>query len=255
VKKALLIAGAVVFLALLAALLYPRSDTGSALRLYSGAGLRRAVDELCSRFEAETGIRVEPDYGGSGMIISRARADKEADLFLPGDVWYVDRLEQLSGKVEKRAEVACFVPTIIVARGNPRKVKSLACFARKDLKVGLGKSDACQIGRVSAKLLSAAGVKRSELEVQESLTVNELGIWVKMKAIDAAIVWDAIAANLTADVDTVPIPREQNLISRVVLARLKSSAHPEAADRFLEFVSGPRGREILKSKGFRVEAP
>jgi molybdate transport system substrate-binding protein len=255
VKRALVILGGAALLVVLAVVLYPGREEKVTLRLYSGAGLRRAVDELCREFESETGIRVEPDYGGSGLVLSRAREDGDADLFLPGDVWYVDQLQELAGKVEGRVEVAYFVPTIIVARGNPKKVESLASLARKDVTVGLGKSDACQIGRTSARILARAGVELKGLAAQESLTVNELGIWVKMKAVDAAIVWDAIAANLAADVDVVPIPKEQNKISRVVLARLKSSRHPEAAGRFLDFVAGPKGREILESKGFRVEAP
>jgi molybdate transport system substrate-binding protein len=225
------------------------------LRLYSGAGLRPAVEKLVAAFEARTGIRVEPDYGGSGLVLSRAREDADADLFLPGDGWYVDRLQELSGRVAERAAVAYFVPVIIVAPGNPRGVKSVGDLARDDVRVGLGKADACQVGRASAKILANAGVDPGAVNTQESLTVNELGVWVQMKSVDAAIVWDAIAANMPDDVEQVAIAPEHNVISRVVLARLEGSRHPAWASRFLAFVQGPEGRRILREAGYRVDAP
>jgi len=50
------------------------------------------------------------------------------------------------------------------------------------------------------------------LHAQKSLTVNELGVWVKMKTVDAAIVWDAIATNIAADVQTIDLPPEQRIV-------------------------------------------
>lgn len=254
-KKLILPALVVPVVLVVAFLVYPRPHRRTALRLYAGAGLRRAVEKLNDAFEKQTGIHVEADYGGSGLILSRARADQTADLFLPGDAWYVDRLQEFTGRVDQRAAVALFVPTIIVAKGNPLHIQGLADFARPDVRIALGKVDTCQIGRVSAKILAGAGVDVAKRNPCESLTVNELGVWVKMKAVDAAIVWDAIAANIAQDVQTVPIPPEQNRISHVVLATLTTSPHRRAAGQFLRFVQGEAGRRILRETGYRIAEP
>ena len=234
---------------------YPRAPARHALQLLAGAGLQPAVEKLAAAFEAKTGIRVEPDYGGSGLILSRAREDKQADLFMPGDAWYVDRLQELGGRVAERTCVAYFVPVIIVAKGNPKNVRGLPDLARPDLRLGLGKADACQIGRVSAAILGKAGIDVTGRKLQEAVTVNELGVWVKMNAVDAAIVWDAIAVNLGDDVQTIAIPPDRTVISEVVLARLAKSRRPEAARRFIAFVTGAEGQQILRSAGYRVTMP
>jgi molybdate transport system substrate-binding protein len=230
------------------------SDKGP-VKLYAGAGLRPALQELIATFKKQTGITVEADYSGSGMAISRARLDDEADLFMPGDVSYVDRLQELTGKVESQTAISWFVPVIIVRKGNPKKITSLKDFLRNDVTVGLGRADVCRVGRISGKILGLSGVDRSKLDATESLTVNELGVWVKMGSVDAAIVWDAIAANFADAVDVIEIPRRKNVISRVVVGRLKTSQHPAAARRFVEFLVSDEGRRILARRGYRVEAP
>ncbi len=253
-KRTALTAFIILGAAALLRLLYPAQSDRPVLRLYAGAGLRKAVEALIAQFEAETGITIEPDYGGSGMIMTRAREDRQADLFMPGDVWYVDRLNELSGNVGYRKVVSSFVPTIIVAKGNPNNITGLKDFFRPDLKVALGKADACQIGRVCAKIFTKNGMNRAQLEAKESITVNELGNWVKLKDVDAAMVWDALAANL-GDVEQVEIPLEQNIVSMVVLAEIKTSPNSDKARMFIDFVAGPQGQKILQDQNFTVKQP
>ena len=88
-----------------------------------------------------------------------------------------------------------------------------------------------------------------------SLNVNELGVWVQMKKVDAAIVWDAIAANIADAVDVIPIPKEKNVISRVVVGLMATSAHKIEAQRFIDFMAGDTGQAVLRQKGYRTEAP
>ena len=223
------------------------------IRLYAGAGLRRGVDAIVAEFTKQSGIEVEVDYGGSGMIISRAREDQDADLFMPGDVWYVDRLQEKAGLIESKTDVASFVPVIITAKGNPLKINSLNDMLRDDLKIALGNPKACQVGRLTAKIFKKNGLDLSKITPKESLTVNELGVWVKMHDVDAAIVWDAIAANIAKDVECVEIPKDQNIISRVVIGLMKTSKDKKSAQKFIDFLVSSKGKEILDSKGYRTE--
>jgi molybdate transport system substrate-binding protein len=226
-----------------------------ALRLLCGVGLKPALDELLPAFTEETGIPVEPDYAGSGIILTRARQEGAADLFLPGDRFYVEELQRLSGRVADCIEIATLSPCIIVAKGNPKKIAALRDFARQDVRVAVGNAEACQVGRLTATLLAKAGVEARTLNAKEGLTVNELGLWVKLRDVDAAVVWDATAAALGATVDTVAIPLDPTSISRVALALLADARDPNLARDFMTFCRQPLARSILRRKGYCVDTP
>ncbi len=223
------------------------------VRLYAGAGLRPAVEALSAAFERQTGIAVEADYAGSGVLVTRAMGDPAADLFMPGDAWYVDRLDEKTGNIAEREVVARFVPVLVVAKGNPRGIRGVADLANPDLVVALGNPAACQVGRASAHILEKAGIQASELHPMESMTVNELGNWVQMNHADVAIVWDAIAANLGDAVETIPIPPEINEVSSVVCGLLKTAAHKPQARAFMRFMVSPQGRKILERMGYQTD--
>jgi len=225
------------------------------LRMYAGAGLRVGLDEMIRDFEAVSGVHVEADYGGSGLIISRARLDDQADLFMPGDEWYVDELAAKSNLIESKTSVAHFVPVIVVAKGNPKGVKGLADFQRKDLVVAWGKPDACQVGRLCAELFKKNNIDVSGINAKESLTVNELGVWVKTGDVDATIVWDAIAAGLGDKVEVIRITPEQSMISNVVVGLMKTSHDKAAAKSFIKFMAGPAGQAILAKNGYSTSRP
>jgi molybdate transport system substrate-binding protein len=238
-----------------AALTGCRDDKDDTVKLYAGAGLRRGVSELVVEFEQQTGIRVEPDYGGSGVQVGRVKMGAEADLFMPGDVGYVDMVADL---IESRTQVSWFVPTIIVAKGNLKKIDKLADFFKPDVKVALGNPKACRIGQLNDELFTKNGLdwrKIPQDNLMLSTTVNELGVWVKSGTVDASIVWGAIAANIADDADRKEIPKDKNVISSVVVGLMKRSRRKAKARRFMEFITSEKGQAILKKNGYRTQAP
>jgi molybdate transport system substrate-binding protein len=232
-------------------------ESGNDVKLYAGAGLRKGVDELIKAFIVQSNVRIEVEYGGSGPMMSRAKLQKDGDLFMPGDVGWVDQLHAAAGIVEDRKPVAYFVPVIIVRKGNPEKIYKLEDLFRKNLTIALG-NEYCQIGKASRKILKKNGLDLNDIEpkrLMQSKTVNELGVFVKNRRAAAAIVWDAIAVNNADALDMIEIPRDRNLISRVVVGMLSTGRHKANARKFVDFISGPTGQEILAKHGYRTSEP
>jgi len=227
------------------------------LHLYCGAGIRPPVAEAIEAFQKETGCAINADYAGSNVLLSTLRASKRGDLFMPGESEYADSAQEL-GLITARRDVCFFVPVILVHKGNPKGIRTLADLARPGLRLGLGNPQACAIGQVSARIFEKNKLPLDDIRkntVVETLTVNELGVQLKTGQLDAAIVWDAIAAYYRDSAEAIPIPREQNVVSRVVIAVLASSKHPDLAKRFMDFLTSEAGQAIFKKHHYTTALP
>ncbi|MBT3198366.1 MAG: molybdate ABC transporter substrate-binding protein [Phycisphaerales bacterium] len=232
-------------------------DESPMVKLYAGAGMRKGVDELIKAFGEASGVQIDVEYGGSGPMMTRAKIARDGDLFMPGDVGWVDQLHADSGIVEASRQVAYFVPVIIVQKGNPKGITRLEDMLRKDLTIALG-NEYCQVGKASGKIFKKNGLDINEVDPQRlmrSKTVNELGLFVKTKRVDVAIVWDAIAINNADALDMIEIPLERNLISSVVVGTLSTGRNKTAAAKFVDFIASDAGQEILKRNGYRTSKP
>jgi len=231
---------------------------GRRLMIYAGAGLREAVAAAGAAFTKATGAEVQSDFGGSGKLLSRLRISKETgvlegDLFMPGSVAYVKQAEEL-GMIRSMAPVAWFVPVILVQPGNPQGIKSLHDLTSHRL--ALGNPDACQVGKLTVKLFKKNGIAieavKAATEV-ETVTVNELGTAIGVgDNADAAIVWDATAAQWAEKTDVVKIPFKDNIISAVSVGLMTTTQDPEVARAFIRFLTSPEGKAILSAKDYRV---
>lgn len=236
----------------------PKAEAaGGSLHLYCGAAIRLAVDDAITAFTKETGVAVETDYAGSGVLLSKIKASKRGDLYLPGEGEYVDRAQEM-GLVASRQDVCYFIPVILVPKGNPKGIRTLQDLAKAGIRLGLGNPDACAIGQVSVKLFEKNHIPLDAIKkntVVETLTVNELGIQVKTGQLDAAIVWDAIAAYYPDSAEAIAIPRPQNVVSRVTISLLKSSAVPDMAKRFVAFLTSDAGQAIFQKHHYTTQLP
>ncbi len=227
------------------------------LLLYCGAGIRPPADELIETFGGEYGIKISPDYAGSEVLLSKIKLIRQGDLYMPGDKHYVEQAARADMILSQRS-VCYWVPTILVQKGNPKEIRGLNDLLKPGIKLGLGDSDACAIGRTSKKILEKNNIKWEDIQknlIFQSLTVNELGMQIQAQALDAVIVWDAVARYYGNYGNEIPIPVENNVISTVDIGVLKFTKHQELAEKFVDFITSEAGREILKKHHYSIEPP
>jgi ABC-type molybdate transport system substrate-binding protein len=92
--------------------------------------------------------------------------------------------------------------------------------------------------------------------VVETGTVTEAANAAKLGSVDAAVVWDAVAAGYPGQTVLAP-PELAGVTGRVVVAVLSQSADPAAAVRFARYLADPdRGLKTFRAAGFAVvESP
>ncbi|MBN1342278.1 MAG: substrate-binding domain-containing protein, partial [Phycisphaerae bacterium] len=235
----------------------PSSKPKPALMLFCGAGIQLPVAELAEAFSKESGCRIDADYAGSEVLLSRIKLKQKGDLYMPGDASYVE-MAASAGMIESSTPACYFVPTILVARGSPKKITGLQDLTRQGVRLGLGDAKACAVGRQSKKVFDKNGIAWADVErrlVFQSLTVNELGVQIQTGSLDAVIVWDAVARQYLDHGEMVEIPPEQNVISTVPIGVLRFSEHKDLANRFVEFAVSDRGRAIFGKHHYRVDPP
>lgn len=227
------------------------------LLLYCGAGIRPPVDELVETFRKEHGVKIAIDYAGCEVLLSKIKLTRRGDLYMPGDNYYVKQASR-EGMILSQFSVCYFVPTILVQKGNPKNIRGLKDLFQGGLKLGLGDPNACAIGRVTQQILVKNNIAWEDIKkyvAYQSLTVNELGMQIQARALDAVIVWDAIARYYSKYGDQIPIAVENNVISTVDIGVLAFTNQRWLAESFAQFAASERGQAIFSKHGYTIELP
>ncbi len=230
-----------------------RSGT-RALVVYCAAGLRPPMVDLAEEFQRETGIRMEINYGGSNLMLSQLKLTGHGDLFIPGDMFYIEEAER-EGLIRHTRRIARFAPVILVQKGNPRSITSLADLTRPGLRLAIGDERAPAIGRTSRALFAGNNLPWDAVQrntVFSGVTVHELADSVRLGHSDATLVWRPVALMYRETCEIVDIPAAQNIPADIAVAVLRVSQNEDAARAFVEWAAGPEGRAIFERHAYDV---
>jgi len=246
--KALLIV-AVLILFTLTLLMKVPMQAKNKIFIYCGAGLKPAMDEIVKLFEEKYGVSVEISYGGVGAIASQFFTSRMGDIFIVPDPLYFNKLKEKE-YVKSYSEILVFTPVIAFAKGNPKNITSLFDLLRSDVRVGLGDLRVLAVGRAAKKILEKANIANAVFNktVVYTSTVNELATYIKTGAIDAAIVWRAVA--ISYGLDYVEIDERYNVKYPVYAVILSTTTNEKLSKMFIEFLKTDEVKRIFIEKGF-----
>lgn len=224
------------------------------LFVYCAAGMRLPVETIAREFEKATGAKMELTYDGSNKLLGQIELSRKGDAYVTGDA---DYLEMAAKKKLTGASVTVcqFVPVIMVPKANPKGVASLADLSKPGIKLGQGDPKAAAVGRIMPELLARNAIDTTAWRknvVTVTATVNDLANAIKLGTIDAAVVWNAIAAAYPDAATAIAIDSAKNIFPDVGAAVLASSKQPAASAAFLEFMTTPWARHVLRQNGYTV---
>jgi molybdate transport system substrate-binding protein len=182
---------------------------------------------------------------------------RSGDLYMPGEQEYVDQAKR-DGLVSDEVTAAYFVAVVLVPKGNPKNIRSLADLARSDVRVGIGNPDSVACGLVARKILQKAGVwdeVYANVRQQGACTATamELSNALVLGAVDAVVNWDAVGFAVRDKVDILAIPAEQNVQVPIPLGTLVWSEHKQEAARFVQFILSEEGRRHFTEHGYHTD--
>jgi len=228
------------------------AENNSSLLVYSGAGLRKPMDEIAEVYKKEYGVQINYTYAGSAQNLSQLQMAGEGDIYVPGSQYYYEQAAKKDLTSYKR-DVAYHIPVIAVPKGNPAEIKSLNDLTKSGVEVTLGDERSAAIGRLSQKILAKNNLLE-EVEknvVAKAATVNELVIYINMNQADASIIWQDNVAGVK-NIDIIDIAEEKNEIKTIPAAVLSFSENEKEARKYVDFIASKKGRSIFEKHGFEA---
>lgn len=255
----------------------PASDTASAggdgstgsitLNVFAAASLTNAFSDIGKSFSAANpGTEVIFNFAGSNQLAAQIGEGAPADVFAAANGAQMNAAIA-SGRIISGAE-RTFVHNrlVVVTPGdNPAALAGLSdlaapglklVFAAKEVPVGQYALDFLDKAQAAGEL--GAGYKEAVMANVVSYEVNVRAVLSKviLGEADAGIVYRSdVAALVGADaqigeVQQIDIPDNLNTIASYPIAPLADSRQPELAQRFIDYILGPEGQQLLAANGF-----
>lgn len=235
-----------------------KTAAAAALSVFAGTATKPVMADLGPAYEKKTGTKVEFNYGGSGALLTTITTEKVGDVYIPGSDDFMDRAESKKNDAvlkDSRTILAYLVPAILVAKGNPKGIKTLKDLSRKGLRVVIGDTKSVCLGAIAHDVLQKQGlweaVKPNVASFATSCedTLNAL----LLGEADAVIGWDVYARQQPDKIEVVPLPAELATPRSVPAAVVKWSKQEQAARDFVAFCASPEGKEAFRKHSYTVE--
>jgi len=217
------------------------SNTDSTeLMVYCAAVIMEPVEVYSKLYDEEFNTGIQLQYGGSGTLLSNLEISRQGDIYIAAASSYTD-IAREKGLVNETFPLGEIQPVIVVAKGNPKKIKHIEDLLSSKLRLSLANPDTASIGKTTKEMLEKMGIwDKIHAAVQKNgvfkPTVSGVANDVRLGITDAAIIWD-VTAEQYDQLEIVPIPESKNFIRYVTIGILTHSENHAEAVRFARFLS------------------
>jgi molybdate transport system substrate-binding protein len=248
----------VVLLAVLLTTSYARAQ---AVKIAAAADLKFAMEELASQFEKQSGAKLDVTYGSSGNFLTQVENGAPFDLFFSADSEYPKKLEAAGlaepGTLREYAVGRIVIWTPRDSEINPAKDGWKCLLDQRVKKIAIANPEHAPYGRAAVAAMKKAGIYE---QVKNNLVygenISQAAEFVQSGNAQAGIVALSLAVSpAMKNGNRWEIPADSYPAIKQAAVLLKASKNKDAARRFLDFVSGSQGLEILQRFGFTVPTP
>lgn len=250
------------------------ADSGEATELivFAAASLTETLEQIAENYkEVAPDVTLTFNFDSSGTLKTQIQEGADCDIFISAAQKQMDQLDA-AADASVNTEELDFVQsdsrlnllenkvTLAVPDDNPKGIDSFDSLAKHlqagDILLAMGNSDV-PVGQYTQKILTHYGLDEAALASAGCITygsnVKEVTTQVREGSVDAGVIYatDAFSAGLTV-VDEATA----DMCGQVIYpaAVLKTSAHPKAAQAFLDYLSTDEAMAVFASVGFSPAA-
>ena len=211
----------------------------------AAASLQGAFEEIEKTVEKDNpGLDVTFDFQGSQDLVSSLANGNSADVLATANNSTMKTAADQK-LVGSQTEFATNVLTLIVPKGNPKKITGLDSSLDGANLVICAPEVPC--GEATQKLSSALGVTLNPASEEQKVT--DVRGKVESGEADAGIVYTTDAAAAKDKAEKIDIP-DGGVVNHYPIAQTAKPENPAGAQAFIEAVTGKAGQEILAKHGF-----
>lgn len=227
------------------------SDQASnTLTVFAAASLKQTFTELGAEFEkAHPATTVTFNFAGSSDLVSQLAQGAPADVFASADTTNMAKAVEAGAVAGAPVNFAANTLTIVTPPGNPKGIASFADLATPGTQVVVC-APQVPCGSATEKIEKATGIELSPVS-EESAVTDVLGKITSGQA-DAGLVYVTDATGAGAGVTAIPFPESADAVNTYPIAVVQDATEPQAAQQFIDLVTGPAGRDVLTAAGFSV---
>lgn len=229
------------------------------LRVAVASNMQPAVEQLSRGFESEANVRVRLSAGSSGNFYAQIVNGAPFDLFISADTSYP---QKLAGAGLSQPPITYAAGRLVIWTSKPDiPVAQLGMQSLLHLstqRVAIANPEIAPYGAAAVAAMKHAGV---EAEVRPKLVfgenVSQTAQFADTGAADVALIPLSLASvpPLNAKGAHWLVPQEMHPRIEQAAVVLKSSSDPQLARAFLDYLAGPRGRELLTRYGYDLPVP
>ena len=211
----------------------------------AAASLQGAFEEIEKTVEKDNpGLDVTFDFQGSQDLVASLAGGDSADVLATANNSTMKTAADQK-LVGSQTEFATNVLTLIVPKGNPKKITGLDSSLDGANLVICAPEVPC--GEATKKLAQAQGITLKP--VSEEQKVTDVRGKVESGEADAGIVYTTDAAAAKDKADKIDIP-DGGVVNHYPIAQTAEPENPAGAQVFIDAVTGKAGQEILAKHGF-----
>jgi len=214
-----------------------------------------ALEVLAAVYQSKTGTKVDITFGGSGAVLTQFSQERYGDVYVPGSDDFMDKAQKKQAVIpQSRTVLVYLVPTICVAKGNPKRVRELRDLTRPDVRVVIGEPQSVCLGAIAQEMLTQAGLwdQAKPHIASYASSCEEVLNQLLLGEADAVVGWDVFARQQSRKVQAIAVPAKLARPRNIPAAVITWSKQPEQAKGFIKFLVSDTARRVFKEHGYTV---
>jgi molybdate transport system substrate-binding protein len=225
----------------------PAAASSPVLVVYAASSLSDTYTSLGKAFEAaHPRVTVKFSFDGSSTLVDQLAQGAPADVFASADRSTMDKAAAANLMSGSPSLFATNTLTLIVPKGNPAGITGLD--ASLDGKKLVTCANGVPCGTATTKLATLVGVTLKP--VSQETKVTDVRAKVESGQADAGVVYVTDARSSGNKVDTIAIPKADQVKNEYLVGVVAASTNSALAAQFVALVKSSEGQNVLSGAGY-----